>query len=387
MTHDTRHTQLHAIYHYLIVVVASLVLCLTVESCHEETIYEDSFQISFETSVQDHTSISRATIFENQNDILDDAADGKGGGNLTMHAYVSNTGTERFKSRAWYFNNVWRFYDETSNKFYNHYWPNERMDFFAYMPWDGSGRLKNIEVGNHVAGTGLTVNCNMQSTTADQNDETDDLLDPLGQETIIAYTPNKHKELVELHFVHPFAAVSFELKQAHRNLTINWIRFNNVYLTGTTTLNKATNNSTQISWTGTPPTSTFEIPVGKTIPTDINFGAKIGGPYLVMPQSFGKGTDSKADDITITINYFWNNEKTYDDEISNDEDYNSQNKEDEMNKNNIYQISRPLTGEWLAGNKYNYVLNLGDNQEEILFKVEVERWEVTGGNNNIFDVE
>lgn len=357
----------------------TLLAALLMLGCSEELTPEDSCQICFDTSVQDHTGISRATIFENEVDILDDAADGKGGGNLTMHAYVSNTGTERFKSRAWYFNKVWRFYDGTSNKFYNHYWPNYSMDFFAYMPWDGSGRLKNIEVGNHVAGTGLTINCTMQGTTADNNNETDDLLDPLGQETIIAYTPNKHKEKVILHFVHPFAAVSFELKQAHRNLTINWIRFNNVYLTGTTTLNATTESNPQISWTGTGAPNTFTIPVGKTIPDQINFGAKIGGPYLVMPQSLTSAT--------ITINYTWNNEKTYDDEIGNDEDYNSQNKEDEKNKNNIYQIKRTLTGEWLAGNKYNYVLNLGDNQEEILFKVEVEPWEVTGGNNNIFDVE
>ena len=365
----------------------SLLAALLMLGCSEELTPEDSCQISFTTSVQDHTGISRATIFENEDDILNDAADGKGGGNLTMHAYVSNTGTERFKSRAWYFNKVWRFYDASSNKFYNHYWPNYSLDFFAYMPWDGSGRLKNIKVDKHVAGTGLTINCTMQGTTADNIDETDDLLDPLGQETIIAYTPNKHKDKVILHFVHPFAAVSFGLKQAHRNLTINWIRFNNVYLTGTTTLNTTTDKSTKISWTGTGAPSTFNIPVGKTIPDQINFGAKIGGPYLVMPQSFGKGTESTDDDITITINYTWNNEKTYDDEIGNDEDYNSQNKEDEKNKNNIYQIKRTLTGEWLAGNKYNYVLNLGDNQEEILFKVEVEPWEVTGGTNNIFDVE
>lgn len=371
MTHDTRHTQLHAIYHYLRVVVASLVLCLTVESCHEETIYEDSFQISFETSVQDHTSISRATIFENQNDILDE---GKGGGNLTMHAYVSNTGTERFKSRAWYFSDVWRFYDASSNKFYNHYWPNYSMDFFAYMPWDGSGRLKNIEVGNHVAGTGLTINCTMQGTTADQNDETDDLLDPLGQETIIAYTPNKHKELVELHFVHPFAAVSFELKQAHRNLTINRISFNNVYLTGSTTLNNDTKEVTDVSWTPTGSQSTFTIPVGKTIPSEINFGAPIGGPYLVMPQSFGKGTDSTDDDITITINYTW------------DDDGNNI-LEDNDTKDLVSSITLNGVDKWESGKKYNYVLNLGDNQEEILFKVEVERWLVTGGDNNIFDVE
>lgn len=356
----------------------SLLAALLMLGCNEELTPEDSFQISFETSVQDHTGISRATIFENQNDILNDAADGKGGGNLTMHAYVSNTGTERFKDRAWYFNG-WRFYDASSNKFYNHYWPNESMDFFAYMPWEESERLKNIEVDKYEVGTGLTIKCNMQSTTADQNDETDDLLDPLGQETIIAYTPNKYKEEFVLHFVHPFAAVSFELKQAHRNLTINWIRFNNVYLTGTTTLKDDTYNSPQISWTGTGAPNTFTIPVGKTIPDQINFGAKIGGPYLVMPQSLSKAT--------ITIRYVWNNEIGSDDVISGDEDYNSLDPDDEKNKNNIYQITRPLSENWLAGNKYTYVLNLGDNEAEILFKVLVEPWEVTGGNNNIFDVE
>lgn len=335
----------------------TLLAALLMLGCNEELTPEDSCQICFETSVQDHTSISRATIFENQNDILNDAADGKGGGNLTMHAYVSNTGTERFKSRAWYFNNVWRFYDASSNKFYNHYWPNYSMDFFAYMPWDGSGKQNMITVGEHTSSTdqnpGLNIICNIP--------EQINLEDTEGQETIIAYTPNKHKETVNLHFVHPFAAVSFELKQAHRNLTINSIRFNNVYRTGTTTLNAPTESNTQISWTGTGSRSTFTIPVGKTIPTDINFGAKIGGPYLVMPQDLAGAT--------ITINYTW------DDAM------------DTNTSNDTNEITRSLTRKWLAGNKYKYVLNLGDNEAEILFKVEVEPWQVTGGDNNIFDVE
>ena len=371
MVKKTLQTQIE---HYITIILLTL-FTFAVQSCSEEIISDDANQISFETSVQDNVNFTRATIFENQNDILNDAADGKGGGNLTMHAYVSNTGAERFKSRAWYFNkNVWRFYDASSNKFYNHYWPNYSMDFFAYMPWDGSGRLKNIEVDKYEVGKGLTINCTMQGTTADNIDETDDLLDPLGQETIIAYTPNKHKDLVNLYFVHPFAAVSFELKQAHRNLTINWIRFNNVYLTGTTTLNATTDNSTQISWTGTGSTSSFTIPVGKTIPTDINFGAKIGGPYLVMPQSFGKGTASTDDDITITINYTW------------DDDGNNI-FEDDDTKDLVSSITLNGVDKWESGKKYNYVLDLGDNKEEILFKVEVEPWQVTGGNNNIFDVE
>lgn len=347
-----------------------LLTALLMSGCNEELTPEDSCQISFETSVQDHTSISRATIFENQNDILDDAADGKGGGNLTMYAYISNEEAVRFKSRAWFFNNVWRFYDASSNKFYNHYWPNQSMDFFACMPWDGSGKQKMITVGTHTPSTdqspGLNITCNIP--------QPENLEDTKGQETIIAYTPDKHKKTVNLYFVHPFAAVSFELKKAHRNLTINWIRFNNVYLTGSTTLNNDTKEVTDVSWTPTGSQSTFTIPVGKTIPSEINFGAPIGGPYLVMPQSFGKGTVTPDDDITIIINYTW------------DDDGNNI-LEDDDTKDLVSSITFEDVDKWVAGKKYNYVLNLGDNEEEILFKVEVEPWQVTGGDNNIFDVE
>lgn len=376
---SSKHNTLYIIYNtshrmtkQLRYITSAFLTLLLVHSCQEEIALDESNQISFTTSVQDQTSISRATIFENQNDILNYAADGKGGGNLTMYAYISNEEAVRFKSRAWYFNNNgWRFFDASSNKFYNHYWPNERMDFFAYMPWDGSGKQNMITVGTHTPSTdqnfgALNITCNIPQPI--------NLEDTNGQETIIAYTPNKHKEKVILHFVHPFAAVSFELKQAHRNLTINWIRFNNVYLTGTTTLNTTTESNPQISWAPTGSTSTFTIPVNKKIPDDINFGAKIGGPYLVMPQSFGKGTVSTDDDITITINYTW------------DDDGNNK-FEDDDTKDLVSSITLKEVVEWESGKKYNYVLNLGDNKEEILFKVEVEPWDVTGGDNNIFDVE
>ncbi len=362
--------------------------------CGDQDVLENNLQLSdreIELGVDGWRPMteSRATIFEDEDDFLNDDETGKGGGNFTMHAYLRETGATYIGgSRAWYFvpdgetEGNWRFYDQVNNRFIQYYWPqNNTVDFFAYMPWKGGNRQKTIEVGNYVSGTGLTVNCEMPNEVS--------LEDEVGQETIIAYTTNKSKadKKVNMHFVHPFSAVYFKLKQAHRNLTINWIRFNDVYLTGSTTLNATTDNNTQISWTGTDATSTFTIPVEKTIPDDINFGAKIGGPYLVMPQSFGKGTDSTDDDITITINYTWVNAKAKDDEITGDEDYNSLDPDDEKNKNNIYQITRPLSGNWLAGNKYTYVLNLGDNEAEILFKVLVEPWDVTGDDNNIFDVE
>ena len=315
---------------------------------------------------------SRATIFETQDDFLDDASSAKGGGNFTMHAYLRENGATFIGgARAWYFisNNDtkgrWRFYDAVNNRFVQYYWPNSNtVDFFAYMPYKDSGRQKNITVGDYKPGTGLNLTCEMKQPT--------DLEDAAGQETIIAYTADKSKAdgSVNMLFVHPFAAVYFKLKQAHRNLTINWIRFNDVYLTGSTTLNATTTNSTLVEWTGSGSKGTFEIMVGKTIPTQINFGGDIGGPYLVMPQDLA--------DATITINYTWDNAKAEDDKVAGDENT--------IPTDHIYQIKRTINAAWVVGNKYTYILDLGDNQEEILFKVEVTPWDVEG-HKHIIDVE
>ena len=191
---------------------------------------------------------SRATIFENLNDVQNDAPDGKGGGYLTLHAYLRETGYHFIPgSCAWYFvpdnaeEGSWRFWDTVKEDFFSYYWPQSgAVDFFAYMPYSGSNK-KNITVGSYTPGTGLNITCEMKQPTS--------LEDPMGQETIFAYTTNKSKadRNVGMHFVHPFAAVSFKLQQAHRDLTINWIRFNNVYLKGTATLNGTTDNSTTIT--------------------------------------------------------------------------------------------------------------------------------------------
>lgn len=319
---------------------------------------------------------SRANIFENEDDFLNENG---GGGNFTLHAYLAESG-ETFigGTRVWYFipqnatTGTWEFYDEPN--IIHYYWPQQgTVDFFAYMPWKNSNKRKSIEVGAYTQGSELSITCNMQSTTADGNDSTDDLYDPDGQETIIAYTTGKSKAdgSVNMYFVHPFSAVYFKLKQAHRNLTINWISFDNIHLTGSTTLNATTDGYTSITWSPTDNgKGTFTIPVKKTIPGEINFGGEIGGPYMVMPQSFGKNTDDKNDDVTITVSYTW------DDGKDDTED--------------TQEFSRSITTEtiksWIAGNKYTYILDLGDNKEEILFQVLVEPWK-SDGHKHIIDVE
>lgn len=308
---------------------------------------------------------SRAIIYEDEDDFKSEAS---GGGNFTLHAYMKES-AETFidGTRVNYqaSSERWRFYSHPN--YIEYYWPQSgTVNFFAYMPWKGSDRKESITVGTYASDTGLDITCQMQNQTT--------LDDPDGQETLIAYTPGKSKAdgSVNMHFVHPFAAVYFRLKQAHRDLTINWIQFDNVHLTGSTTLDDATGAETEIQWTPTGDAGTFQITVDKTIPEDINFDADVGGPYLVMPQSFGKDTDNTADDVTITINYTW------DDKQDGTDDTN--------------EFTRSITTDeikaWKAGYKYIYLLNLGDNKEEILFQVKVEPWILPGdGYKNEIDVE
>lgn len=312
---------------------------------------------------------SRAAIFETPDDFTNEAPEAKGGGNFTLHAYMRETGStfiDGTRARYQASSGHWRFYSHPD--YIEYYWPQSgSIDFFAYMPWKDSNRHKNITVGSYSKGTGLSISCQMQN-------EISNLEDLTGQETIIAYTTDKSKTKtdgsVNMHFVHPFAAVYFKLKQAHRDLTINWIRFDKVHLHGTTKLNATTVENTKITWTPSDTESTFIININKTIPTDINFNGEVGGPYLVMPQSFGKGTDATTDDVTITINYTWDDK--------------------DANTENTQSFTRSITTtditSWIAGNKYTYILDLGDNKEEILFKVMVEPW-TSHDYKNIVDVE
>lgn len=320
------------------------------------------------------TIIAGATIFENEDDFLNDAPTGKGGGNFTLHAYLKENGATYIDgTRAWYFVpdgstvGSWRFYDEPN--IIEYYWPqNSNVDFFTYMPYKNSGRLKSVSIGSYDKDHGLTINCDVHQPA--------DYEDSDGQETIIAYTANKGKEdgKVNMHFVHPFTAIRFKLKQAHRNLKINFIEFDNIYTTGTTLLNATTHAETIITWTQTGAEGTYRIPVDKSIPDDgINFGGEVGCTYLVMPQSLDKGTTyDTADDVQIRINYTWDD--GLDTDPTND------------TREYTASIATGTVKEWMSGQKYTYVLDLGDNKEEILFKVLVEPWIATG-DKNIIDVE
>ena len=305
---------------------------------------------------------SRANIFETQDDFLNEEV---GGGDFTLHAFTRGSDTPFIDgTRARYFweEKGWRFYAHPN--IINYYWPQTgTFDFFAYMPYKNSGKPKiiNAESSSYDKNAGsVTLACSIPNTTQNVNDST-------GQETVIAYSKGLSKQTVgdkvNMHFVHPFAAIYIKLIKSHRNLKITKIQFNNVYFQGQTTLSAATDTIANIDWTAQGTPGTLEIPVNKVIPNDINFGGDVGGPYLVMPQSFNVDTDKE---LKITVYYIW------DDAIEGNENKREQSFTSPIKKEDDNQKIIA----WKSGYKYIYNLLLGDNEAEILFKVDVEPWDV-----------
>ncbi len=138
MTNDTRHTQLHAIYHYLIVVVASLVLCLAVQSCDKEShplIPEEDVAISM-TASSTEMDASRAIVTDNAT--LQSTAIG-------VYAYkklANGSKTLVFDNERVYYSSGWK-YDNTK------YWDKAATEyrFVAYSPHSTSNIIYNTN--NH----------------------------------------------------------------------------------------------------------------------------------------------------------------------------------------------------------------------------------------------
>ena len=104
----------------------------------------------------------------------------------------------------------------------------------------------------------------------------------------------------------------------------------------------------------------MQINLSKIVPDDVNYHSAIGGPYLVMPQSL--------ENVQLSVNYSW--DKYQDQESAK------------------FSIFTDKVTAWQPGIIYTYYLDLGDNREEILFRVEVEEWipGEEGEYENSFDV-
>lgn len=137
MTNDTRHTQLHATYHYLRVVVASLVLCLTVESCNKQShpiTPEEDVAISM-TASSTEMDASRAIV---------DSDEALRNTDLGVYGYklFNDTKTLVFDNERVYYQSDWK-YDNTR------YWDKAATEyrFVAYSPHSTSNISYNTN--NH----------------------------------------------------------------------------------------------------------------------------------------------------------------------------------------------------------------------------------------------
>lgn len=292
-----------------------------------------------------------ATIFDGDETLIETA---KGGGNMTISAYLTGTNTPYISNeRVFYFvddlTNPWRFRKDEglTYTFVKHVWPPEGagLDFFAYMPYSAEvpSYISNIDYDKD---TGPTFSCDLPVTKATQ--------DPL-KEFIYAYTAGVDKNTAsgwaELNFEHPFALIYLRLAQGHRDMTINSITFENIYKAGSFAY------SDTPQWTPSgDPDNNLEIPVGKIIPGDLNFGSDIDGPFFVLPQTFAGNT------VTISMDTDWEGHVTG----------------EHPGTNMIYTVDVPMPSGWEPGKAYVYTLDMGDIKEEIMFKVIVEAWDIQG---------
>lgn len=320
-------------------------------------------------------STTRATVFEQETALRGDE--------IYVYAYLNDK--PYFSSILKWLDVVleniheWHFYNGSA--YVEYYWPTDEtahVDIFAYFPY--KAHLQKVKIASETkALVEVSSPESLQSAHPSfscQLPVNNEALDPvdlangfvnqdLMTEFMFAYTINRQKDAgdVPLQFIHPFAAISFEAKQAHRGLRINSLGFKNVYTSGTCALGQSSGNVTmEWSESNLGNRTDMTLLVDKVIPDDINFGGKICSdpsnpkPMLMLPQSFGN-------DLVFFINYEW------------DQDNDNVIEAGESFAKEVSITSIQNHTQWEAGYKYTYVLDLGNMREEILFEVQVEDWE------------
>lgn len=316
---------------------------------------------------------TRATLFEGAASLLNEEI---GGGDFTVSAYVAGNGPNARKqyiadARVNYFKAAgdWRFATMSGGliNYFDYYWPkDEKLNFFAHMPMDASQAAvtdKGYTEGQPWFSFSLPLYAyDPEPEEADPNVPASSPNQETLREFIYAYAPGQNKASqdaangVRLQFRHPFAALYFDLGKSYRmklkSLTVKNIGFAGKY-------------SYDGSDWGLAPVAgadSLYISVMADVPSDeLNFNSNIGGPYIVMPQDVTN--DVKLRIIGIRLGSV---EDDYDQKVS--------------------LAADGLPEKWEAGMKYTYTLNLGEADEEILFKVRVEEWDVVDYKNKI-DVE
>ena len=268
----------------------------------------------------------------------------------------------------------WRFMDK-KGQYVNFYWPlgDETLDFFGHFPLDPEEAAVSDVSFTYEDGPSFKFSLPLYSydPSADRNADRVSSKTPNQdglREFVYSYVRAQSKETqnadpanpgIKMDFSHPFAAVSFHLGQSYR-MTLHDITLTNIKYEGIYSIDEGWPvDFTVDGQTGKPKVGDLWIEVEKGIPTPINFNSPIGGPYLVAPQALDNESYlnvryTRLDGATETKSVALN---ALDD-----------------------------TKKWEAGRHYVYTLGMGNNEEEILFQVKVEKWTVIDYKNEV-DVE
>lgn len=339
-----------------------VLLLMVMVSCSDEQLPENAHRSPIRLSVVATGEVSsRAHLYNGTTAIVSERE-------FALDAFLMDGNDTPYLENRWvYYNdNTWRFRHESYiGKLLDYYWPNDHeVNFVAYMPYNLSKSFVNREDIAFTNDRGLTFGCALPGTGNDGkriiNDTKNEQRAAENDIHEFVYALRKDcqkgetdKDPVKLCFVHPFAAIKFNLSQSHRDLTIHSITLDGVYNVATyanandtydTYLN-GQSSLTYETWSGTN-ASILTVNYEKTVPEEINYYSLIGGPYLVIPQSL--------EGVTLSVNYTWD-EKTY------------------SNTTPVSLKTTVITA-WQPGMIYTYTLDLGDNKEEILFQATVEPW-------------
>ena len=342
-----------------------VLLCLT--ACEQEYEYTapDDRQIYVEVADMQST-YTRAQLWNSEADII-------ANGEFALSAYFNTTGDVPYFTHAWTYYFIpdkgqarWRFRDvENQDNLINFYWPNEgNLNFLAYMPRTmercACTSVTDIKYDN---AKGVQFKATLPATITDVTAE-DRAAENSKQEFVYASRLNQGRDggSVKLRFVHPFATVKFRLHQSHRDLVIHSIKLQGINRAGSFSKTETDtyeyffngNNGDKLdqnyltyqNWTVTDTPGELKIDLEKKVPDDINYQSLIGGPYLTIPQVL--------DNIKLMVHYTWNGE---------------------THESSWYSIKTQGVPAWQPGHVYTYTLDLGDNKEEILFRVTTEKWQ------------
>lgn len=231
-----------------------------------------SDEIRLRADVWQMMEATRAATYYNTSDALQTE------GSFTCAVYQAGTATPYIASTAVNWDDdtdEWLFSDG------KHYWPaTGSLDFFAYMPATAPTYITAV---TYAMTDGPTPAVSRQFTCASLP------LSDTGQgsinEFVYALTTGQSKAAqgstgVTLNFTHPFARITLQWSAAdHTGITINSITFKDIKNNGTC----AIVGSGTPTWTPSGDAADFT-------------AADMGGPYLVVPQTFAGGN------VTVEVN-------------------------------------------------------------------------------------